>query len=69
MASRILARALESRLREWAEDINMNLLDDDQSGFRKGRTTADVSQTGYAKGGVPVALSNQGYGFSPDLKG
>ena len=42
MASRILARVLASRLREWAEE--MNLMDDDQSGFRKGRATADVSQ-------------------------
>ena len=42
MASRILARVLASRLREWAEE--MKLMDDDQSGFRKGRATADVSQ-------------------------
>ena len=42
MASRILARIMAERIRLWAED--MKLLDDDQSGFRKGRSTCDVTQ-------------------------
>ena len=45
MASRILARVLANRLRYWAEA--MNLMDDNQSGFRKGRSTADVTQVMY----------------------
>ena len=42
MGSRILARIMASRLRVWSE--KMNLLDDDQAGFRKNRSTADVTQ-------------------------
>ena len=42
MGSRILARVIANRLRFWAED--MDLLDDEQAGFRKGRSTADVTQ-------------------------
>ena len=42
MGSRILARIMASRLRVWSE--KMNLLDDDQAGFRKNRSTADVKQ-------------------------
>ena len=42
MASRILARVLASRLRWWAEW--MGLLDDNQAGFRQGRSTADATQ-------------------------
>ena len=42
MASRILGRVLASRLRWWAEKIG--LLDENQSGFRKGRSTADATQ-------------------------
>ena len=45
MASRILARILANRLRLWAEALG--LMDDDQSGFRKGRSTADVTQVMY----------------------
>ena len=45
MASRILARILANRLRYWAEA--MNLMDDNQSGFKKGRSTADVTQVMY----------------------
>ena len=42
MGSRILARILADRLRRWAE--HMDLLDDEQSGFRTGRSTADSTQ-------------------------
>ena len=42
MGSRILARVLADRLRLWSED--MDLLDDDQAGFRKERSTADGTQ-------------------------
>ena len=45
MGSRILARILADRLRIWSE--KMALLDDDQSGFRKTRSTADVTQVMY----------------------
>ena len=42
MASRILARVLAKRLAWWAE--RMGLVDENQAGFRKGRSTADVVQ-------------------------
>ena len=42
MASRILARIMANRLRIWAEKLQ--LLDDNQAGFRKERSTADVTQ-------------------------
>ena len=42
MGSRILARVIAKRLGEWAEDLS--LLDENQAGFRKGRSTADVTQ-------------------------
>ena len=42
LASRIVARIMADRIRLWSED--MNLLDDDQAGFRKGRSTADITQ-------------------------
>jgi hypothetical protein len=42
MASRITARIMAERIRLWSEALG--LLDDDQSGFRKGRSTADVTQ-------------------------
>ena len=42
MGSRILARILANRLRIWSEELS--LLDDNQSGFRKGRSTADATQ-------------------------
>ena len=42
MASRILARVLSKRLRWWSEELG--LLDENQSGFRPGRSTADASQ-------------------------
>ena len=42
MASRILARLLSRRLREWSESLG--LLDENESGFRPGRSTADASQ-------------------------
>ena len=45
MASRILARILANRLRLWAEALG--LMDDDQAGFRKGRSTCDVTQVMY----------------------
>ena len=42
MGSRILARVMANRLRIWAE--KMQLVDDNQAGFRKNRSTADVTQ-------------------------
>ena len=42
IGSRILARILADRLRRWAE--HMDLLDDEQSGFSTGRSTADSTQ-------------------------
>ena len=42
MGSRILARVLTTRLRWWAEQLQ--LLDDNKKGFRQGRTTADATQ-------------------------
>ena len=40
--SRILGRILVTRIRIWAEE--MKLLDENQAGFRKGRSTADATQ-------------------------
>ena len=42
MGSRILARIMADRVRIWAEALG--LLDEEQAGFRKGRSTADVTQ-------------------------
>ena len=42
MISRILARVLAKRLREWTQENG--ILDDNQSGFRPGRATADATQ-------------------------
>ena len=42
MGSRILARILADRVRIWSE--KMGLLDEEQAGFRKGRSTVDVTQ-------------------------
>ena len=42
MGSRILARVMANRVRIWAEKLG--LLDDNQAGFRTGRSTADVTQ-------------------------
>ena len=42
MGSRVLARIIAARLLEWAEAVGA--LDDDQQGFRKGRSTADATQ-------------------------
>jgi hypothetical protein len=42
MASRILARVVASRVRRWAEKVGV--LDDNQAGFRQGRSTADATQ-------------------------
>ena len=42
MGSRILARVIAARLMLWAEDVG--LLDDNQQGFRKGRSTGDATQ-------------------------
>ena len=42
LASRIVARIMADRVRLWSEA--MGLLDDDQAGFRKGRSTADITQ-------------------------
>ena len=40
--SRILGRILATRIRKWAEE--MKLLDENQAGFRTGRSTADATQ-------------------------
>ena len=42
MASRILARIIANRVRQWIEDIKYT--DDTQCGFRAERSTADASQ-------------------------
>ncbi|MEL7302028.1 MAG: endonuclease/exonuclease/phosphatase family protein, partial [Pseudomonadota bacterium] len=42
MGSRILARVIANRLGWWAE--HLGLLDENQAGFRKGRSTADMTQ-------------------------
>ena len=42
MGSRILARILAKRLGKWAE--RLGLMDDNQSGFRTGRSTGDAAQ-------------------------
>ena len=42
MASRILARVMTTRLRDWSE--KHKALDDNQDGFRQGRSTADTTQ-------------------------
>ena len=42
MGSRILARVLAKRLRWWAE--RLGLMDDNQAGFRRDRSTADAAQ-------------------------
>ena len=45
MGSRIIARILADRIRIWSEKVG--LLDEEQAGFRKGRSTADVTQIMY----------------------
>ena len=45
MGSRILGRIMANRVRIWAELLG--LLDEEQAGFRKGRSTADVTQLIY----------------------
>ena len=42
MGSRILAKVLTKRLRTWSEKLK--ILDENQSGFRGGRSTADATQ-------------------------
>ena len=42
MCSRVLARVIAKRVARWAECLG--LLDDNQAGFRSGRSTADVVQ-------------------------
>ena len=42
MGSRILARIAAKRLEVWAEKVGF--IDDNQAGFRRGRSTADVVQ-------------------------
>ena len=41
MGSRVLARVFAKRMRWWAE--HLNLMDENQWGFREGRSTADVT--------------------------
>ena len=41
MLSSVLGRILATRIRIWAKE--MNLLDENQAGFRKGRSTADAT--------------------------
>ena len=43
MRSRILAKVLTNRLRDWTEKIGV--LEENQKGFRRGRSTADAAQT------------------------
>ena len=42
MGSRILVRVIAKRIGWWSE--HLGLLDENQAGFRKGRSTADVTQ-------------------------
>ena len=42
MGSRILAKVLANRLRDWTE--NIGVLEENQQGFRRGRSTADAAQ-------------------------
>jgi len=42
MGSRILARVVSKRLRWWAEELG--LVEENQAGFRRGRSTADATQ-------------------------
>jgi len=42
MGSRILAKVLANRLRDWTEKIGV--LEENQQGFRRGRSTADAAQ-------------------------
>ena len=42
MGSRVLARVCAKRMRWWAE--HLNLMDENQFGFREGMSTADVTQ-------------------------
>ena len=42
MCSRVLRRVIAKRVGRWAE--HLKLLDENQAGFRKGRSTADVVQ-------------------------
>ena len=42
MGSRVLARVCAKRMRWWAE--HLNLMDENQWGFREGRSTADVTR-------------------------
>ena len=42
MGSRILARVLATRLRWWTEPLQ--LLDDNQKGFRQGKSTVEATQ-------------------------
>ena len=44
MASRVLGRVMAGRLRWWSE--HLGLTDDNQNGFRPGRSTADATQIG-----------------------
>ena len=42
LISRIIARIYASRIRVWAEEIE--ILDENQNGFREGRSTCDATQ-------------------------
>ena len=42
MGSRVLARVCAKRMRWWGE--HLNLIDENQWGFREGRSTADVTK-------------------------
>ena len=42
IGSRILAKVLANRLRDWTEEIGV--LEENQQGFRRGRSTADAAQ-------------------------
>ena len=54
--SRVLGRILATRIRVWAEE--MNLLDENQAGVRKGRSTADATQIFIRIQGDSMILQN-----------
>ena len=79
MLSRVLSRILATRIRMWAEE--MNLLDENQAGFRKDRSTVDATQVfipiqedsvmlqnSLDGQGQPTDCSEQPHDFLLDLK-
>ena len=68
MGRRIVARLVATRISEWAED--MELLDDNQAGFRAGRSTADATQImmRLQEDGVDLRKRGGGVGFVPSAR-